>query len=216
VKRPIRVLTANTQAAICAGVRRSLEGHGFEIVAEAASAEVAVELALRERPDVCLLDIDLPGDAVRVIETITTAVPGTAVVVLTASTRDSDLLDALRAGAVGYLPMSTDSARLPHALHGVMAGEAAVPRQLVSRLIDELRSQGERRRIAAPGRPATEVTRREWEVLALVREGLTTADIAGRLLVSPVTVRRHASAAVKKLGLSDRAAAARLIGTRAA
>lgn len=179
------------------------------IVAQAASAEAAVELAVRERPDVCILDVHMPGNGIRAAKEIGARLQGTAVLMLSES--NDSLLSSLRAGAVGYLLMDRDPARLPHLLHGVMRGEAAVPRCLVSSLIDELRSQGRRRRLPAPGKPAAEVTTREWEVLSLMREGLSTAEVAERLAVSPVTVRRHTSAAVKKLGLADRKTAVGLL-----
>jgi DNA-binding NarL/FixJ family response regulator len=151
----------------------------------------------------------VPGNGIRATKEIRARLPGAAVVML--SNSRENLLNSLRAGAIGYLLMDTDPARLPHVLRGVLRGEAAVPRCLVSRLIDELRSQGRRRSIPAPGRPAAEVTSREWEVLSLMREGLTTAEVAVRLAVSPVTVRRHASTAVKKLGLADRKTALGLL-----
>jgi DNA-binding NarL/FixJ family response regulator len=135
-------------------------------------------------------------------------------VMLTASRAEQDLIDSLQAGAVGYLLLDTDPQRLPHALHGVMAGEAAVPRQLLVPVLDQLRSDGRRKRLAAPTRPAVDVTRREWEVLELMHAGLSTADVARRLVLSPVTVRRHLSAAVKKLGLGDRESALRLLDAR--
>ncbi len=98
---------------------------------------------------------------------------------LTVSRNDSDLFDSLRAGAAGYLLKDTDPERLPDALRGVIAGEAAVPRALVARLIDEFRSRGTRRRLPLIGGRGVELTSREWEVLDLMAEGLTTAQIVG-------------------------------------
>jgi DNA-binding NarL/FixJ family response regulator len=103
----------------------------------------------------------------------------------------------------------TDPERLPNALRGVLAGEAALPRDLVARLIDEFRDRGRRRLPLVAGR-GVELTSREWEVLDLLAEELTTAEVAQRLFVSPVTVRRHISSIVEKLGAPDRAAAVRL------
>jgi DNA-binding NarL/FixJ family response regulator len=106
--------------------------------------------------------------------------------------------------------IDTDPERIPHALRGVLAGEAAIPRKLVMRLIDEYRSQSVRRRVQIRGR-SVELTSREWEVIEMMRSGITTADTAQRLFLSPVTVRRHVSAVVKKLGVADRTAALRLL-----
>ena len=129
---------------------------------------------------------------------------------LGAACADADLLDAIHAGAVGYLMLDTSFARLPQVLHGVLAGEAAVSRKLMLRLINELRTQGRRKRLAVAGH-GVELTCREWEVLTMMHEGLSTSDAAARLFVSPVTVRRHLSAAVRKLGVRDREAALRLV-----
>jgi DNA-binding NarL/FixJ family response regulator len=214
VRSPARVLLADDCAAARAGVRAALEVDDFTVSAEAADAETAIELAFQVRPDVCLVNIDVPGGGIWAAAQITGRSLRTAVVILAASSRDADLLDALRAGAVGYLRIDTDPARLPHALRGVLAGEAAVPRKLVSRLIDELRSQG-RRRMAFSERGAAELTSREWQVLSLLHEGLSTADAAQRLFVSPVTVRRHVSTIVRKLDVPDRDAALRLLEDRA-
>lgn len=210
MSEPIRVVVADDHPSARAGIRESLEADtGFEVVAEAVDAPSALELVARERPDLCLLDVRMPGNGIRAAAEIVRTLPETAVVMLTVSQDDSDLFDALRAGAAGYLLKETSPERLPHALRGVMAGEAAVPRALVSRLIDEFRRRGGRR-LPLAGRYGAELTTREWEVLELMAEGLTTAGIAERLFVSPVTVRRHVSAILTKLDVPDRKTAVRL------
>jgi DNA-binding NarL/FixJ family response regulator len=205
----MRVLIADDHAAARAGVRESVEDGGFEVCAEASNAQDAIELALRERPDVCLLDVHMPGEGIRAATAIGEALPDCAVIMLTVSRNDSDLFNSIRAGAAGYLLKDTDPGRLPDALRGVIAGEAAVPRALVARLIHEFRERGTRRLSTVGGR-GVELTSREWQVLDLMAEGLTTAQIAGRLFVSPVTVRRHISSIVEKLGAPDRASAVEL------
>jgi DNA-binding NarL/FixJ family response regulator len=211
VNRSLRVLIANHHAATRAGVREALEHDGFEIVGEAEDAGTAVALALSERPDVCLLDPEMPGNGVKAAELISSQAPGTAIVMLARCDRTGRLLDALRAGAVGYLMLETDPARLSHALRGVISGEAAVPRRLVSRLIDEFRARETRRAVFIEGAVAAELTTREWEVVELLREGLSTAQIADRLLLSPITIRRHLAGAVRKFGADDRASLVRLL-----
>jgi DNA-binding NarL/FixJ family response regulator len=210
-QRLVRVLVAAANAPTRAGVRQALEADGFEIVAEVGDASVAIELAANLRPDVCLIDTLLPGNGIRAAREIAADATGPAVVMLSTSDRSEDLFDALRAGAAGYLLADTDPGRLSHALRGVLAGEAAVPRRLVSRLIDELRSQGRRRRVTTDTAMRVELTSREWEVIELVRDGLTTNQTAERLFVSPVTVRRHVSTIVQKLGVADRDAAVRAL-----
>jgi len=200
-----RVLIADDHAPTRAGVRHALEAGGFEICAEAGDGEQAVELARRERPDVCLLDISMPGvGGIAAAAQISEELPEVAIVMLTAYAGDEELFDSLKAGAAGYLLKETDPERLPFALRGILDGEAAVPRRLVARLIDEFRSQGRRRRMPIVGKRGPELTARQWEVLELMGEGHTTTEIGRRLDVSPTTVRRHVSDILAKLGVSDR------------
>jgi DNA-binding NarL/FixJ family response regulator len=197
-----------------ASLRESLEDRGFVVAAEAADAPGALESALAEHPHVCLLHVRLPGGGVATAHQITTRLPNIMVVMISADCSDHDLIDALRAGAVGYLPADTDLAGLPNALRGVMAGEAAMPRKLVCRLIEELRSHAGHRHLHCPQGRRVELTTREWDVITLMHQGLSTAETANHLLVSPVTVRRHVSTVVRKLGVPDREAAVRLLDAR--
>jgi DNA-binding NarL/FixJ family response regulator len=200
-----RVLIADDHAPTRSGVRKSLEAGGFEVVAEAGNGEQAVELARKLKPDVCLLDISMPGGGgIKAATTISEEQPDMAIVMLTAFAGDDELFDSLKAGAAGYLLKETDPDRLPFALRGILDGEAAVPRRLVARLIDEFRSQGRRRRVPVSGKRGPELTTRQWEVLELMGEGYTTTEIGRRLDVSPTTVRRHVSDILAKLGVSDR------------
>jgi DNA-binding NarL/FixJ family response regulator len=207
----IRVVIADDHPPTRAGVRSALERGGFVVCAEAADGNAAIEAARRERPDVCLLDIHMPGDGIRAAETIARELPETAVVMLTVSRSDADLFDALRVGACGYLLKDIDPARLPLALYGVLEGEAALPRRLVALLIEEFRERRRRRRIPLGGRRSVELTDREWEVLELMRDGLSTDEIAARLFISPVTVRTHVSAILRKLQVPTREAAVALL-----
>jgi DNA-binding NarL/FixJ family response regulator len=200
-----RVLIADDHAPTRSGVRQSLEAGGFSVCAEAADGEEAIKLARKERPDVCLLDISMPGGGgIKAAAVISEEMPDTAIVMLTAFAGDDELFDSLKAGAAGYLLKETDPNRLPFALRGILDGEAAVPRRLVARLIDEFRSQGRRRRVPIGGKRGPELTTRQWEVLELMGEGYTTTEIGRRLDVSPTTVRRHVSDILAKLGVSDR------------
>jgi DNA-binding NarL/FixJ family response regulator len=134
---------------------------------------------------------------------------------LTVSNRTDDVLAALRAGAVGYLPKDTSPERLPAAICGVLKGEAALPRTLVGLVLNEFRDYTA---VAeAPVRVGgVELTARESEILRMLRSGLTTAEVSTTLSLSPVTVRRHISSGVAKLGVADRGAAVRAIAPVAA
>jgi DNA-binding NarL/FixJ family response regulator len=180
------------------------------VCAETADAASAVAAALREKPDICLLDIHMPGGGIAAAREITNALPDTRVVMLTVSRDDEDLFDALRAGAAGYLLKDMDPDRVPMALEGVLAGEAALPRTLLSRVMEEFRDRG-KRRLRLPGHRGAELTEREWEVLQLLRDGMSTAEIAERLYVSAATVRSHAASVLKKLRVPDREAAIKLL-----
>jgi len=214
VTAPCRIVIADDHPPTRAAVRAALEGNGFEVCAAVGDADTAVEAARRARPDVCLLDVNMPGGGIRAAGHITAHVPDTTVVMFTVSTTDADLFDALRAGASGYLLKDTDAARLPLALLDVLAGNAALPRNLVMRLVEEFRERGRRKRLSLRGQRGVDLTSREWDVLDLMRQGLRTAEMAERLYVSPVTVRTHVSSILKKLRVPDRAAAVRLLQER--
>jgi DNA-binding NarL/FixJ family response regulator len=196
-----------------ASIRRVLQESGFSVEGEATTAEAGISLASRVRPAICLIDVSLPGGGIRAAREIARRLPETAVVMLSASSDHDDVIDSIRAGAAGYLLKSMNPDRLAHALRGVLEGEAAIPRSLMAHLVKDLQTQGRRRLIAARNGRA-ELTSREWEVLGLMCDGLSGPEIAERLSISRVTVRRHASQVVKKLGVRDRAEAVALVQQR--
>ena len=120
------------------------------------------------------------------------------------------MVDAIRAGASGYLVKSMDPDRIAHALRGVLAGEAAIPRFLMAELVRDLQTLG-RQHVVAGRHGRADLTSREWEILGLMCDGLSGPNIAERLYISPVTVRRHSSEVVRKLGVRDRQEAIALI-----
>ena len=202
----VRVLLAEPDAPTRAGIRFALQDAGLEICAEPEDARSATECAVRERPDVCLVDESLRGGALIAVDAIFKRVPGTKLIMLTEAEEPKSLLPSIRAGAVGYVRKDLDPTRLPATIHGVIAGEAALSRRLTYRLLETLRTR-ERGRSAptTPGGPS--ITDRELEVLELMTEGLRTSEIARQLSISEVTVRRHVSSVVSKLGVEDRAGA---------
>ena len=202
------VLIADDHPPTRAGVRLALESSGrFTVIADVANAPAAVAAASEQRPDVALLDIHMPGNGIEAARSIAAASPETAVVMLTVSRDDSDLFAALRAGAKGYLLKDIDPDRLPMALDGVLTGEAALPRGLVARVIEEFRTRDSSGRRKGP---LAKLTDREWEVLKAMQQGKSTAEMASEMFVSAVTVRSHVSAILRKLQVSNREDAVRL------
>jgi DNA-binding NarL/FixJ family response regulator len=210
----VRVLLADDHAPIRADIRETLELSGrFEVCAEAGDGAAAVRDAVATRPDLCLLDIRMPGNGLAAAWEITARLPATRVVMLTVSRNDNDLFSALRAGASGYLLKDVDVDRLLDALDGVMQDEPAISKELVTRLVSEFRDRGARRRSVVSPAPLDEpLTSREWQVLDLLRHDMTTAQIAAELVLSQATVRSHVAAILRKLRLPDRAAAVALLG----
>ena len=193
-----------------ASLRRLLEDAGFDVRAEAGDEETAIEVTLRERPRLCLVDLFISGGGIRVVREVSQRLPETAVVVLTASADRDDMIDAIRAGASGYLVKGIDPDRIGQALRCALAGEAAIPRLLVAELVQDLQMLG-RHRVVAGGRGRATLTGRQWEVLKLMCDGLSGRNIAERLKLSPVTIRRHSAEAVRKLGVRDRQEAIALL-----
>jgi DNA-binding NarL/FixJ family response regulator len=202
-----RVLVAERDGPTRAGIRLALSGAGFEVVVEVGERDGAVEAAHEHRPDVALVSTDLPGGGIDLARAVASRLPGTKVVLLTPRPGEKELLAGVLAGAVGYLSKAINLERLPHALDGVIRGEVALPRQYTQHLLDVLRGREiDRTRVAAQANAA--LTDREWEVLRLLGESASTVQMAQRLGISEVTVRRHVSSVVGKLGVSDRAGAA--------
>ena len=207
----LRVLIADDHPPTRAGVRSALEADGFTVVAEVGDTRKAVEAAVAHEPDVCVLDIHMPGNGIDAAREIAHKLSGVSIVMLTASRDDDDLFEALRAGASGYLLKDMDPDRLGPALRGVLAGEAALPRSLAMKVIRQFQSPARRRLLPTKGSPASKLTSRETEVFGLMADGMSTEQIAGRLFVSQVTVRTHVANVLKKLRVPDRATAVRLL-----
>src|SRR3954447_11978310 len=202
--RPVRVLIADGQELVRAGFRVLLEEKGgVSVVGEADTGDEAVALAQRLRPDVVLIDVNLPGlDSLEATRQMLTQ-PGLAVMLMTGSESDDRILDGLRAGASGLLLKDTEPAELVRAVELLARGEALVSPLVTRRLIAELASRPE------PACPSSdlldELTAREREVVGLVALGLSNDDIAERLVVSPATAKTHVSRAMVKLHAHDRA-----------
>lgn len=176
------------------GIRMALNGEAL-VCAEVEDACQAIRAAKREQPDVCLIGRALCGEAMATVRGICRAAPNIAAVILAQESDEEDLLDAVRAGAIGYVPGALDATRLRRVIQAVAASEAVVPRAMVLDLVMELRGGGD---------GADALTYRESQVLGMLRRGHSTANIADRLGIAPVTVRRHIGELVHKFGVEDR------------
>jgi DNA-binding NarL/FixJ family response regulator len=194
----IRLLIADDHPVVRDGLRGMLASEAdFEVVGEAASGDEAVRLTERERPDVVLMDLQMPGvDGPTATAEIAGRFPETRVLVLTTYDTDADILRAVEAGATGYLLKDTPRERLFPAIRSAARGETVLAPAVATRLVSRMRV------------PAEEaLTSREIEVLGLVARGASNADVAASLFISEATVKTHLLHIFGKLGVDDRTAA---------
>jgi DNA-binding NarL/FixJ family response regulator len=203
---PLRVMVVDDHALVRAAIRHAITSQGIEVVAEAATAAAALEAAPQARPDVVLLDLGLPDrNGLQVLRELCERLPSTQVVVLTVSGSPRDVREAVKSGAAGYLTKDLDPAALYRAIDGIRHGQLAMSRTIAAEAIRELRQDGVRARNGS----CDCLTVREDEVLRLMADGLTDREIATRLGVSRRTAEAHASHILHKLGVRNRARAAR-------
>jgi DNA-binding NarL/FixJ family response regulator len=207
------VLLAEPDQPTRAGLRLVLEGGGFAVAGEAGDAATAVALAVEVRPEIGLVAAELPGGGLDAVRQIAAAVPRTRLIVLSGRANGEELVEAVRSGAVGYLGRDTSSERLPEILRAVLDGEVALPRRHSQHLVEALRGR-DTQRAQVSARTDAPLTDRQWEVLELLADDLSTAEIAHRLGISVVIARRHISSVTAKLGVADRASAADLVRRR--
>ena len=202
----IRVLLVDDQALLRAGFRALIEAEDdLDVVGEAGDGDAAVEVARQTQPDIVLMDIRMPRvdglEATRLISAEPTLAE-TRVIILTTFELDEYVFDALRNGASGFLLKDTEPADLLAAIRVVAGGDALMSPSVTRRLIEEFAS---RSRPTAPSDALDVLTEREREIVALVGEGLSNAEIGERLVVSPATAKTHVSRAMTKLHVRDRA-----------
>lgn len=198
----MRVLVVDDHALFRDGISSLLHAAGFEVVGGASTGQEAIELAARLRPELILMDVSMPAmSGIEAARHIKRQLPDTKIVMLTVSDDDRVLVDAVKAGASGYLLKSLAAAEFLAMLDGVQRGESAMQRQTMSRLIDSLSDFSRERE------PVIELTQRELELLKWVAQGYSNKAIAQEMSISPNTVKYHIKNVLQKLGAQNRAEA---------
>ena len=197
----IRVMVVDDHSIMRVGLKQVLEQSGeFEVVGDAADGEEAVRVAAEVSPDVVVMDVMMPGkDGVEACREIMESAPDTRVVMLTASTEEAAVVEAVAAGATGYLQKETDRERLLAAVRGVFRGELLVPVAVVRRVFGQIRDAAR----TADAAEAAGLTPREREVLVSFAQGMSYARIAEARGVKTVTVRNAVYSIQEKLGVGS-------------
>jgi DNA-binding NarL/FixJ family response regulator len=203
---PLRVLLVDDHTLFRAGLRNLLQERGLDVI-EARSGELAAELVVNMTPDVVLMDLHMPGiSGVEATRRITHVAPTTRVVILTVSADEDDVVDAVLAGACGYLLKDAPTDEIERSIRAATGGESWVSPRVAAVLLGRLREPD--RRDPAHDPALAELTDREQEILRLIAEGYDNADIGSRLFISPKTVKNHVSSILAKLQMENRIQAA--------
>jgi two-component system NarL family response regulator len=204
----MNVLLVDDHHLLLEGLQNLLTAHGVQVVGLAHDGLEAIELTRATQPDVILMDIRMPRcDGLEATRRIRAEWPTARIVILTTSTEDSDLFEAVKSGAYGYLLKSMNAEELIESLQGAQEGVPPFSSGLATKLLDEFVRLAEQQ--AAPAedadRPEAELTTRQREVLALVAKGLTYKEVGARLNLSPRTVKYHMAEIMAQLHLEHRA-----------
>jgi DNA-binding NarL/FixJ family response regulator len=201
--KPLRAIIADDDPLARRMIKDALQDAGIVVIAEAHNGRQVVELVLHYRPDVVLMDVVMPElDGIAATRRIVKELPEQLVVMLTSGDDDDVAMVGLRAGAVGFLTKDVEIDMLPRALAGVVAGEAAVSRRMSMRLLEQVQRAPAGNAGLRPVR--SPLTPREWEVVDLLTERLSTDEIADRLVLSTETVRSHVKNILRKLDARSR------------
>ncbi|RMH73696.1 MAG: DNA-binding response regulator [Actinomyces sp.] len=196
----IRLMLADDHRMLREGLSRSMTEHGFDVVGEARDGVEAVNMAYGLKPDVILMDVTMPEmDGVEACRQVRTLVPETRVVMLTMHADQDVLANAIRAGACGYLVKDCSTEEIADAVRMAANGDTALSPQLAASMLDEVRKLDQ-----MPARDDRVVTKREEEVLQLIADGCSTAEVAEQLYISQKTVKNHLASIYQKLDARDR------------
>jgi DNA-binding NarL/FixJ family response regulator len=208
-----RVMLIEDHALVRTAVRQAITTNDIEVVAEVSTAEAAVEPALELRPDIILLDIDLPGmSGLQFLREVKPRLPETKVIVLTVSSAHRDLVEAVRFGATGYLTKDLTPEALLRSVRGARDGDLPMPRKLAAEVVAHF-ARTSRPQAGEPYQ-MPRLTDRETEVLRMISDGLTDRETAAALRISIRTVETHVSNVLHKLGVRSRSEAAQLYRER--
>jgi two-component system NarL family response regulator len=201
----LRVLVVDDHALFRGGLTSLLREHGIEVVGEAGSGEEGVRLAAVRAPQIIVMDLGLPGcSGIEAIQLIREQQPAARIVVLTASLDEDDVVEALIAGASGYLLKDAPVEEIAAALRAALEGDAVISPRVNRRLVERLRVQ----HAAQPQAGTAELTDRERQILERIVAGEDNVQIAAALFLSPSTVKNHVSAILAKLRVENRIQAA--------
>jgi DNA-binding NarL/FixJ family response regulator len=201
---PVRVVLVDDHELFRTGLVKMLTDRSIDVVGTAASGEAALDVVAHTRPDVVLMDLSLPGmSGSEATSRLSDSHPEIAVVILTVMTDESDLIDAILAGASGYLLKDAGLEDIIAGVESAARGESIIAPQLAGKLLRRIRS-----RRGEIGAPRPQLTEREHEVLELMIDGRDNAAIAERLFISQSTVKHHVAAILDKLGVDNRVQAA--------
>lgn len=204
----LRVMLVDDHALVRSAVRGALDAPDIEVVAEASSAEAALDEALRARPDIILLDVDMPGmSGLQLIRELRPRLPDTQIVMLSVSGDDRNVVEAMRHGAAGYLTKDLGPEALQRAVRGIRQGDLAMSRRMAARTLRRF-IEGGATAAAGDDSPLGALSSRELQVLGNLADGLTDREIAEALVISPRTVESHVSSILRKLEVRNRAEAA--------
>jgi DNA-binding NarL/FixJ family response regulator len=204
----MRLLLADDHTLFRRGLRELLEGYGFAVIGEAPNGSSAVRLARELLPDVTVMDLSMPGmDGVEATRAILEENPGARILVLTISAEEEEVLDALLAGACGYLLKDAEVAEIVAGVRAAAAGDAMISPAVATRLVSRLREQRQNERVQAPPKPPP-LTARERDILRLLAQGRENSAIASELVISSATVKTHVARLLDKLELENRVQAA--------
>jgi two-component system nitrate/nitrite response regulator NarL len=204
--KTVKVMLVDDHSLFRSGVRQLLQKQpGIEVVAEAADGLEGVKRAKTHQPDVVMLDLNMPGlSGLETLQLLRGELPQTAVIILTVSEEASELGEALRQGAAGFLVKNIDVDVLVNAIHKAARGESVIADCMTSKLVAEFRAHGPASSAPPPAADKDKLTPREREIVACLARGESNKEIARRLDVAESTVKIHVQSILKKLNLTSR------------